>query len=148
MKKNYLLTIAAVVTLSSAWPAHARDDKLMFPIAAALESKDAKEKLDGSVKFYFGNQPTPNIVTKLSTDVTNQKTNAFGKSDERACNWVFLSAMIQLDKRAKQLGANAVVNIVSYYQKNVMSSPTEFECHAGTVIAGVALRGDFVKIAE
>jgi len=148
MKKNYLLTIAAVATLSSAWPAHARDDKLMFPIAAALETKDAKEKLDGSVKFYFGNQPTPTIITKLGTDVTNQKTNAFGKSDERACNWVFLSAMIQLDKRAKQLGANAVVNIVSYYQKNVMSSPTDFECHAGTVIAGVALRGDFVKIAE
>ena len=56
--------------------------------------------------------------------------------------------MTQLDKRAKQLGANAVVNIVSYYQKNVMSSPTEFECHAGNIIAGVALRGEFVKIAS
>jgi hypothetical protein len=29
-----------------------------------------------------------------------------------------------------------------------MSSPTEFECHAGAIIAGVVLRGDFVKIAE
>jgi uncharacterized protein YbjQ (UPF0145 family) len=56
--------------------------------------------------------------------------------------------MIQLEKRAKQLGANAVVNIVSYYRKDVMSSPTEFECHAGTVIAGVALRGEFVKIID
>ena len=148
MKRMFHLTIVVALTLSGAWPAHARDDKLMFPIAPALEAKDAKEKLDGSVKFYFGNQQTPNIVTKLGTDVTNQKTNAFGKSDEKACNWVFLSAMIQLDKRAKQLGANAVVNIVSYYQKNVMSSPTDFECHAGTVVAGVALRGDFVKIAE
>ncbi len=148
MKKISQLTIVAVVTLSAAWPAHARDDKLMFPIAPALEAKDAKEKLDGSVKFYFGDQQTPKILTKLGTDVTNQKTNNFGKSDERACNWVFLSAMIQLDKRAKQLGANAVVNIVSYYQKNVMSSPTEFECHAGNIIAGVALRGEFVKIAE
>ena len=56
--------------------------------------------------------------------------------------------MIQLEKRAKQLGANAVVNIVSYYKKDVMSSATEFECHAGAVIAGVALKGDFVKVAE
>jgi uncharacterized protein YbjQ (UPF0145 family) len=56
--------------------------------------------------------------------------------------------MIALDKRAKQLGANAVVNIVSYYQKVEMSSPTEFECHAGAVIAGVALKGDFVTIAD
>ncbi|HSQ11705.1 MAG TPA: hypothetical protein VLM90_01755 [Candidatus Deferrimicrobium sp.] len=148
MKRISQLTIVAALTLSAAWPAHARDDKLMFPVAPALEAKDAKEKLDGSVKFYFGNQETPKVLTKLGTDVTNQKTNKFGKSDERACNWVFLSAMIQLDKRAKQLGANAVVNIVSYYQKNVMSSPTEFECHAGNIIAGVALRGEFVKIAE
>jgi uncharacterized protein YbjQ (UPF0145 family) len=148
MNRIFSTAIAVALTLAGVWPAHARDDKLMLPIAPALEAKDAKEKLDGSVKFYFGDQPTPNVLTKLGTDVTNQKTNAFGKSDERACNWVFLSAMIQLDKRAKQLGANAVVNIVSYYQKNVMSSPTEFECHAGTVIAGVALRGDFVKIAE
>jgi uncharacterized protein YbjQ (UPF0145 family) len=148
MKRIFHLTIAVALILSGAWPAQARDDKLMFPIATALEAKDAKEKLDGSVKFYFGDQQTPKILTKLGTDVTNQKTNAVGKSDERACNWVFLSAMIQLDKRAKQLGANAVVNIVSYYQKNVMSSPTEFECHAGAIIAGVALRGEFVKIAE
>lgn len=148
MKRIFHLTIAVALTFSGAWPAHARDDKLMFPIAPALEAKDAKEKLDGSVKFYFGDQQTPKILTKLGTDVTNQKTNAVGKSDERACNWVFLSAMIQLDKRAKQLGANAVVNIVSYYQKNVMSSATEFECHAGNIIAGVALRGEFVKVAE
>jgi uncharacterized protein YbjQ (UPF0145 family) len=148
MKRIFHLTSAVVLTLSGAWPAYARDDKLMFPIAPALEAKDAKEKLDGSVKFYFGDQQTPQILTKFGTDVTNQKTNAVGKSDEKACNWVFLSAMIQLDKRAKQLGANAVVNIVSYYKKNVMSSPTEFECHAGAIIAGVALRGEFVKIAN
>ena len=148
MKTISHVTIMIGLALSVAWPAYARDTKYLLPIAVALEAKDAKEKLDGSVKFYFGNQPTPTIVTKLGTDVTNQKTNAFGKSDERACNWVFLSAMIQLEKRAKQLGANAVVNIVSYYQKDVMSSPTDFECHAGTVIAGVALRGEFVKIAE
>lgn len=148
MKTISRLAVAAALTLSVAGPAQARDDKLMFPIAPALEAKDAKEKLDGTVKFYFGNQATPKVLTKLGTDVTNQKTNKFGKSDERACNWVFLSAMTQLDKRAKQLGANAVVNIVSYYQRNVMSSDTEFECHAGNIIAGVALRGEFVKIAE
>jgi uncharacterized protein YbjQ (UPF0145 family) len=148
MKKVTCLTIILASALSVAWPAYARDTKYLLPIAAALEVKDAKDKLDGSIKFFFGNQETPKVLTKLGTDVTNQKTNAFGKSDERACNWVFLSAMIQLEKRAKQLGANAVVNIVSFYKKDVMSSPTEFECHAGAIIAGVALRGDFVKIAE
>jgi len=148
MKNIICLTIFFALTMSLAWPAQARDTKYLLPIAAALEVQDAKNRLDGSVKFYFGNQETPKVLAKLSTDVTNLKTNAVGKSDEKACNWVFLSAMIQLEKRAKQLGANAVVNIVSYYKKEVMSSATEFECHAGAVIAGVALRGEFVKIAE
>ena len=148
MKNIICLTIFFALTMSLVWPAQARDTKYLLPIAAALEVQDAKNRLDGSVKFYFGNQETPKVLAKLSTDVTNLKTNAVGKSDEKACNWVFLSAMIQLEKRAKQLGANAVVNIVSYYKKEVMSSATEFECHAGAVIAGVALRGEFVKIAE
>jgi len=148
MKNMIGLTIFFAFTMSFVRPAQARDTKYLLPIAAALEVQDAKNRLDGSVKFFFGNQETPKILAKLSTDVTNLKTNAVGKSDEKACNWVFLSAMIQLEKRAKQLGANAVINIVSFYRKEVMSSATEFECHAGAVIAGVALRGEFVKIAE
>src|SRR6478672_6456427 len=134
--------------LAAVAPTTARDTRYLLPIAAALATKDAEEKLDGSVKFFFGSQEIPKVLTKLATDVTNLKTNAVGKSDEKACNWVFLSAMIQMEKRAQQLGANAVVNIVSYYQKRPMSSPTEFECHAGAMIAGVALQGDFVTIAE
>ena len=148
MKNIICLTIFFALTLSIVWPAQARDTKYLLPIAVALEIKDAKARLDGSVKFFFGNQEPPKVLAKLSTDVTNLKTNAVGKSDEKACNWVFLSAMLALEKRAKQLGANAVINIVSYYKKEVMSSATEFECHAGAVIAGVALRGEFVKIAE
>jgi len=139
---------ALMVSLVIAWPADARNTKHLLPIAAALAVKDAQEKLDGSVKFYFGGQETPNIAAKLGSDMSNRKTNAFGKSDEQACNWAFLSAMIALERRAQQLGANAVVNIVSYYDRKVMSSATEFECHAGAIIAGVVLKGDFVKLAE
>ena len=148
MKRKIFRLILVAGVLATVPPVQARDTKHLLPIKAALEVKDAEEKLDGSIKFYFGNQETPKIVSKLGTDVSNRKTNAVGKSDEKACNWAFLSAMIALEKRAKQLGANAVVNIVSYYKKDVMSSATEFECHAGAVIAGVALKGDFVKVAD
>jgi uncharacterized protein YbjQ (UPF0145 family) len=149
MNKSFAVSMAVLLAvLAAIAPAYARDTKHILPITTALATKDAEEKLDGSVKFFFGNQEHPNIMTKLGTDVSNRKTNAFGKSDEKACNWAFLSAMVALEKRAKQLGANAVVNIVSYYKRIEMSSTTEFECHAGAVIAGVALKGDFVKIAE
>jgi len=149
MMKNRLGSMIVLLAfLAAPALAHARDTKYLLPITVALESKDADQKLDGNVKFFFGDQKTPAVQKKFGTYVTNKKTNAVGKSDEKACNWVFLSAMIELEKRAQQLGANAVVNIVSYYQKRPMSSPTEFECHAGAMIAGVALQGDFVTIAE
>jgi uncharacterized protein YbjQ (UPF0145 family) len=149
MIKTFTVSIGVLIALLVAMePAYARDTKHILPIAAAMATKDADEKLEGSVKFFFGKQEYPKVTTKLGTDVSNRKTNAFGKSDEKACNWAFLSAMIALERRAKQLGANAVVNIVSYYQRVEMSSTTEFECHAGALIAGVALKGDFVKIDE
>jgi hypothetical protein len=69
-------------------------------------------------------------------------------SDERACHGAFLWTLVALEKRALQMGANAVVSIVSYYQKKEMSSPTEFECHVGNVIATVWLKGDLVRIAD
>ena len=148
MKTLAVSLVVLGISLATVWPAHGRDTRHLLPIASGLENKDAQEKLDGSIKFFFGAQQHPTILTKLGTDVSNRKTNAFAKSDERACNWAFLSAMIALERRAKQLGANAVVNIVSYYQRIEMSSTTDFECHAGAVIAGVALKGDFVKIDE
>ena len=148
MLKNVVLMIFLGLSLIGLRSAQARDTKHLLPIAAALESKDAKQKLDGSVKFYFGPNQTPAVLKKFGSDVSNRKTNAFGKSDEEACNWAFLSAMIALEQRAKELGANAVVNIVSYYKKVEMSSATEFECHAGALIAGVALKGEFVQVAE
>lgn len=42
-------------------------------------------------------------------------------------------------------GVTKVGNLVSYYKKKEYSSTTKYECHAGRSIAGVALKGDFVK---
>ncbi len=140
-------SIALVTTLNLASnDAHANDRKVMLPIVGGMAANDATARLGDSVKFYFGKQATPAIEQRFVSDKTSKKTNAFGKSDEKACNWVFLSAMLQLQARAKELGANAVVNIVSNYNNVEFSSETEFECHAGAIMAGVALKGDFVKI--
>ena len=129
-----------------AMPAHASDNKVMLPIAGAMADNNAQGRLGDSVKFYFGNQPTPKILQKLGGDTTSQKTNAFAKSNEKACNWVFLSDMLALEKRAKELGANAVYNIVSNYENIENSSDTEFECHVGGIMAGVAFKAQFAKV--
>ncbi len=143
-----LIAIALALVAVQAIPAQASDTKVMLPIAGAIAANDAQEKLGDSVKFYFGNQPTPKILKRLGSDKTSQKTNAFGKSNEKACNWVFLSDMLALQKRAKQLGANAVINIVSNYNNVENSSDTEFECHVGAIMAGVAFKGQFVQIED
>lgn len=149
MKKALFTLSFAGALLSVAISAQAKDEKVMLPIEAAIAQTGTRDNVDGSVKFFFGKQkPTGKILQKLGSDTTSQKSNAFGKSDAVSCNTAFLSSMISLEKRAKQLGANAVINIVSNYNHVENSSETEFECHVGAIMSGAAFKGDFVKISE
>ena len=146
MKQTIGLTLVLMVSLLAARLALARNDKYLLPIKAALESTEAREKPDGSVKFFFGKQAPPPIVTKLATVTPHGKASTRRTDDMKACNAAFLAALVDFQKHAKKAGANAVVNIVSYYKNVEMASPTEFECHAGAA-AHAILRGDLVKIA-
>jgi uncharacterized protein YbjQ (UPF0145 family) len=148
MKKSIAASALLVVALGAPFAASAEDVILKFPIAGAMAVNDARQRLGDTVKFYFAGQPTPEVVSKITTDKTSLRTNGFGKSAEKACNWVFLSAMLSLQKRATEVGADAVVNIVSNFKDQEFASPTEFECADGAIMAGVALKGDFVKLAK
>jgi len=128
--------------------AAARNTALILPVSSVMSMPDAKQKLDGSVKFYFGKSGHPAVLKKFGNCVTNKKTNSFGKPDEEACNWAMLSALITMQERAQNEGGNAVINIESYYKRQANSLNSEFECHAGAFVAGVALRGDVVKLAK
>jgi hypothetical protein len=139
--------MALVLFFATAQAADARDDKYMLPIKAALESTEARAKPDGSVKFFFGKEAAPQVVSKLGQVTFHGKANTRRSDDVKACNAAFLAALVDFEKRAKKVGANAVVNIISYYKNVEMSSPTEFECHAGAA-AHAILRGDLVKIAD
>jgi uncharacterized protein YbjQ (UPF0145 family) len=142
MKKS--IFVAAL--LAASFSASAADTMVKLPIAGAMAANDAQKRLGDTVKFYFADQPTPPVLTRITSDKTSLRTNGFGKSAEKACNWVFLSAMLQLQKRAIDVGANAVINIVSNFNDKEMASQTEFECADGAIMAGVAFKADFVKI--
>lgn len=141
------LTAVLVMAAALAIPgvASARNDRLHFPIAEAAGTTEAQAKLDGGVKFYWGDQKHPKVSKTLGTDQTNKKTNGFNKSDKDSCEWAWLSAMITMQNRAKQLGADGIINIKSIYQNQDFVSSTEYECGVGTFTSGVALHGDFVK---
>ncbi|WP_448091662.1 excinuclease [Pseudomonas lini] len=142
--------LAAVATLLiCAMPgiSQARDTAVYLPFDKAVAEATRAGKIDGSVKFYLaGNTPTGNVTVLSTGAVTNKKTNAFNKSDEVACEWVAQSAIISLHQAAKNAGANAVTNIVSFYKKNERKDAKTYECHAGAIMAGVALKGDLAKV--
>ncbi|MBX2867274.1 MAG: heavy metal-binding domain-containing protein [Acidiferrobacterales bacterium] len=146
MKNFVTLSLIAVFVSASLLTsdAYARDNRLRFSIADALNSESALGKINPGIRLYFSGQAIPPVIKSYGSGRTNKKTNAFNKTDLFACEWVFISAIIQMQKKAEQLGANAVVNIKSNYKNIEFSSPYEFECGAGNVIAGVALKGEFV----
>jgi len=137
-----------ISTLLFSPPAKARDAKSMYSIAEALQSRGSEQLDSSKVQFFFGDQSHPPIAENYGKFTSNKKTNAVGKKDKTACQWVFLSAMISFQKRALHEGGDAVVNIHSYYKKNDISSETKFMCGAGAIIAGVTFRGDVVKLSK
>ena len=146
--KKGLLVLAATllggIALTST--AEARDTVLMLPVEQAMKLPEAKTQLDSNICFVFGNTPHGDVAEQHGNFVTNKKTNAFNKSDEEACRWVMLSALLSLQDRVRSEGGNAVINIESFYDREPMSSNDEYECHAGMLMAGVALRGDVVTL--
>lgn len=146
MRTNRLAIVLSTALLTvAAAPAGARDTRQHFDIAQAIATGKADGTLDGSVRFHFKGAPAPG-ATRLGPATTNKKTNAFGKDDEVACQWVFLSALKALQEAAKARGANAVIDIESNYKKQVFASATQYECGAGGLMAGVALKGVYAKV--
>jgi len=140
---------AATALLLAALPgvSQARDTALFLPFDKVVQQMLNEKKLDGSVKFYLaGAQPRGKVKVLSANAITNKKTNAFNKSDEAACEWALQSALLTLQDAAKKANANAVTDIASYYKRNERKDATTYECHAGAVIAGVALKGDLARV--
>lgn len=147
--KQLNIWAATLAIVCSALPgiSQARDTALYLPFDKVVAQMLQEKKLDGTVKFYLaGVQPKGKVAVLSPNAVTNKKTNAFNKSDEAACEWALQSAILQLNEAAKGAGANAVVNIASYYKKVERKDPATYECHAGALMAGVALKGDLAKV--
>ena len=144
MRKTSLLLILGVLLLAAA-SAEARDTRHKLPVSGVLENPEYAQRLEG-VQFFFAGQSHPEVAQDFGEYRTNKKTNAFNKTDEFACQWAMLSALLSLHQRALSLGADAVVDIRSNYKNQEFASETEFECGAGGLMAGVALKGTVVRL--
>lgn len=122
------------------------EDAVYFNFQQGVQRATDAGLLDGSVGLYLAGQPLPGKVHKLDNVVSNKKTNGANKTDEEACLWALQSALVTLQAAAKKAGANAVVDIVSYYNRDQYQDPVRFQCRAGTLITGVALKGTLAKL--
>ncbi len=146
MKRLFILLLLGLLLAPST--VFARDDIESYSIRDVLKLKKSKEILGDDIKFFFGNEVHGKILKRFGNFRSNRKTNAFAKSDLKACQRAFLSAMISLRDRAVLEEGNAVINIKSNYRNELTSSEETFQCGAGFLMAGVALVGTVVTIAE
>jgi uncharacterized protein YbjQ (UPF0145 family) len=145
MKMLFAAAIASFA-LVAASPAMAEDAVSTHSIAASVDRPEHASQLEG-VRFFFGSAPHGAVARVIEEGVqTSLRTRKFGRSSEEACQWVLLSALLQLKSRAQALGGNAVVNIRSNWRNVEWSSNTEYQCAAGFLMAGVALKGDVVLL--
>jgi hypothetical protein len=134
---------AAYLCTTSTLPAAAED---IFNLPLAMSPGDTGA--DRTVRFYFGGAAHPPVLQDFGVFVANEKTNAVFRSDLDECGWVFQSALLRLQKIAHKLGANAVIGIHSYYKKEDIPIDKAIPCHAGFLMAGIALKGEMVRLGD
>jgi len=137
-----------VITLFiCAGQASARNTEHLLSIQDALSSGLGKSKLL-DIPVYFGNQKHPAVNKKIGSRSTNKSTRGLFREDAQACETAFLSAVIQLQKRAQTDGANAVIGIESITMNKPHTSATEYRCVAGSMVVRVGLKGNLVQLSR
>lgn len=127
-------------------PIFARDDLQTYTFKDVVEHGYAEGILDKSISFHLAGASPADVIENFGEFRSNKKTNAFGKSDAKACKWVLLSVLKSFQDRAKSLNGNAVINLKSNYKNNEFVDAEKFQCGAGALMAGVAMIGEVVKL--
>jgi uncharacterized protein YbjQ (UPF0145 family) len=143
--KTKLFALTMLLLASMPGVTHATDKVVHFAFNNAVVAATQSGKLDGSVKFYLADIKPDGQATVLKTITVEKKTNAFGKQDQVSCDWALQSALISLQDDAKEVGANAVVDIISDYD-NEYRDNEKYECHVGFLMSGVVLKAKLAKL--
>ena len=142
--------LAAAVMAAAAFsgPVAARDERMLLDIAAAVGTPAWHDRFDDTVQFLWGDQSYAPPVKAYDITTVERRSFAPTRTDEETCIAAFIDALADLRDHAKQLGANAVVNIKSIYRNREFRSDTQFECRAGYVVNNVSLEGRVVSLPE
>ncbi|MDR1425071.1 MAG: hypothetical protein LBI92_10790 [Azoarcus sp.] len=147
MKKG-LLALSAIVAFVVPATTQARDTQHFYDFHLVVEEALADGALDGTVKFYLMGEKIPGKVTQTFPEaVSDRKTGKKGTTgagkdgDQARCDWALRAALLSFQDNAKKNGANAVIDLVSYYKEVEYQDVSKYECHAGKFMVGAALKG-------
>ena len=133
------LALAAFI-MPSAADAKGRREAQVWKIADFQNNAEYMARLEG-FRFEWGRGGG----TALGTTESRRATSGIGKSDEGACQWALLSALLAIKADAQARGGTAVVNLRSFAENTDFVSTTEYQCVSGATNSRVYIRGTIVK---
>lgn len=143
---NLLTLFLCISIISISLSAKTEKNQTIFSIKKAMSQHNAKVKLGDDIELSFGVNPNIKVKKYLGSYIENKTNNSFNKSNLKSCELAFISALVSLRDRARNLGGHAVVNIKSVAIKANLVSEGKFECQTGNLMNQVTLSGDIVKL--
>lgn len=148
MFKMLMLSTTVVLSLAPVTVTQARDVTLTQPYRDVLSLPDANERLDPSVRLFFGDQRYPDPTSTRGDYFVDRSANSIVRTEVGACRAIALDNLVTLQERARAIGANAVVNIVSDFKQQERHDADTYTCRGGNFTANVALKGTMVTLPE
>ena len=122
-----------------------RNVPLPYSITEALEFENYKERLQG-VRLYFGNQSHPAVEKSYREQVVQRKSSAVERESKESGARALATALLTLRLNALNSGGDAIINIISNYRGNEVSSETHYQCATGVLMSGISVKGTIVKL--
>ena len=124
------------------------DALVTMEIESALENPKVQNAIYNDIALYWGPNKHPQIIKNFGEFSTSKRSNKFGKSREKACQWALASAIKALQERARKEGGNAIIGIKSNIKHHEVSSASSYECLCGGMIVNVVLKGTVVNLTK
>ena len=141
------LVVLGASPVAAEGPAASEGNVLEISLADAMAKPEMQQQLRGFVKLFFGNSPHPEVAHVFNRYATKKGVRSSGNAIQESCEKALLAALLQFQTRAVRLGADAVIDIHSYYRHQEVSNDTSVQCHDNIRKVYVVLIGNFVKLA-
>lgn len=119
---------------------------LEVSVEETVTTEIGQEKLL-DIPFYMLGQEHPPVAKDFSIYKSN-KRSANGRGHIRKCQVAFISAIISLQNRAKNMGGDGLIDVMSITGRNNLESSDKFRCLTGTKMVNVELVGRVVTFSK